>query len=307
MKKITMKDIAKAAGVSAATVSYIMNNAEGQTISSETREKVMRAAQELDYVRNVSARSLKSGKSELIGIVVPEPCEGKPWSSFKHVQAIYRLGLHLNRLGYQPIVLHVDPSSPKLEAILEREMDGAFVFDMAEPDFLRISKRYGLGIPVIAVDCDLSDPLFNKLLPGAGDAFKAACTLLGAEPDYFIMDEYGDPALSALFQKASGLPAGNIHICRDTAGLQRFLENHQGRRGVIANEFVSLAALQADPVLNGAVLCTCGCPELLPEATPKIVFETDAYREAAELLVHYIRHPHETRPPRAILLNPVSP
>lgn len=304
MKKITMKDIAKAAGVSAATVSYIMNNAEGQTISSETREKVMKAAQELDYVRNVSARSLKSGKSELIGIVVPEPREGQPWSSYKYVQAIYRLGSHLNRLGYQPIVLHVDPLSPKLEAILEREMDGAFVFDMAEPDFLRISKRYGLGIPVIAVDCDLSDPLFNKLLPGAGDAFSAARSALGAEPDYFIMDEYGDPALSALFQKASGLPAGNIHICRDTAGLQRFLEKNRGRRGVIANEFVALAALQADPALHCAVWCTCGCPELLPAATPKMIIDADGYGEAAELLVHYIRNPHETRPPRSILLKP---
>lgn len=67
MKKITIRDVAKAAGVSTATVSNALNDAE--VINKETKERVLRIARELNYVPNMSGRMLKVGKSNMIGFI----------------------------------------------------------------------------------------------------------------------------------------------------------------------------------------------------------------------------------------------
>ena len=59
-------DVARRAGVSRATVSYVLNDAPDQSISEQTREAVHRAARELGYRPNSSARSLRSGRSDIV-------------------------------------------------------------------------------------------------------------------------------------------------------------------------------------------------------------------------------------------------
>ncbi|GAV10816.1 LacI family DNA-binding transcriptional regulator [Paenibacillus sp. NAIST15-1] len=62
MKKPTMKDIAQRANVSVATVSYVLNNVDNQTIPESTRCKITQIAKELDYTPNLTARSLARKK-----------------------------------------------------------------------------------------------------------------------------------------------------------------------------------------------------------------------------------------------------
>ena len=67
---VTLHDVARAAGVSIKTVSNVINNFEH--IRPTTRQKVQLAIDELGYRLNLSARSLRSGRSGVIGLVVPE-------------------------------------------------------------------------------------------------------------------------------------------------------------------------------------------------------------------------------------------
>ena len=53
-RRTTLKDVARKAGVTAATVSYVINNTPGQSIRLETRERVLKAARELNYMPEVS-------------------------------------------------------------------------------------------------------------------------------------------------------------------------------------------------------------------------------------------------------------
>ena len=71
MKRATLKDVAEYAGVSKATVSYILNGAD-KTISPATRKKVEKAVKELNYIPNLGAQSLISKCSHLIGVVIPQ-------------------------------------------------------------------------------------------------------------------------------------------------------------------------------------------------------------------------------------------
>ncbi len=70
--RITSVDVAREAGVSQATVSYVLNNDPRQTIPEETRAKVLEAAQKLDYQPYAPARSLRLGKSKIVLVVYPE-------------------------------------------------------------------------------------------------------------------------------------------------------------------------------------------------------------------------------------------
>jgi len=67
---VTMADVARVAGVSAKTVSNVVNGYEH--VSGRTRARVERAIQELGYEVNAAARTLRSGRTGLIGLVVPE-------------------------------------------------------------------------------------------------------------------------------------------------------------------------------------------------------------------------------------------
>jgi DNA-binding LacI/PurR family transcriptional regulator len=64
--RVTSTDVARRAGVSRATVSYVLNDAPDQSISEETRDAVRRAARELGYRPNSNARSLRSGRSDIV-------------------------------------------------------------------------------------------------------------------------------------------------------------------------------------------------------------------------------------------------
>jgi len=73
-KRPTQQDVARRAGVSRATVSYVLNGlANGRVpISDETRERVMLAIAELGYVPDASAQALRSGSTHTLGLIIPD-------------------------------------------------------------------------------------------------------------------------------------------------------------------------------------------------------------------------------------------
>ena len=72
MKKstITIKDVAKQAGVSISTVSRVIN--DSKPVTDEVKQKVLDVIKETGYIPNPLARSLVTKKSQLIGVIVPE-------------------------------------------------------------------------------------------------------------------------------------------------------------------------------------------------------------------------------------------
>jgi DNA-binding LacI/PurR family transcriptional regulator len=73
----TKADVARLANVSTATVSYVLNNVEGQTISAKTRAAVHSAAKKLGYRPNLAARNLAVGGSGVMLYVVPRLALGE--------------------------------------------------------------------------------------------------------------------------------------------------------------------------------------------------------------------------------------
>ena len=69
-KRVTSQDVADRAGVSRTTVSFVLNDVQGVNISQATRERVIKAANDLDYVPDAAARALASRRSQIIGLLL---------------------------------------------------------------------------------------------------------------------------------------------------------------------------------------------------------------------------------------------
>lgn len=70
MKSVTIRDVARAAGVSVATVSYVLNNTG--RVGRPTRRAVLAAVRRLDYVANLNARNLAKDASQTLGMIVSD-------------------------------------------------------------------------------------------------------------------------------------------------------------------------------------------------------------------------------------------
>ncbi|WP_162793607.1 LacI family DNA-binding transcriptional regulator [Streptomyces paludis] len=70
-KRATSADVARVAGVSRTTVSFVLNDKPGQTIPAETRRRVLEAARSLAYQPHSSARALAAGRSDIVLLSLP--------------------------------------------------------------------------------------------------------------------------------------------------------------------------------------------------------------------------------------------
>ncbi|HEY9076045.1 MAG TPA: LacI family DNA-binding transcriptional regulator [Anaerolineaceae bacterium] len=98
MKRPTQVDVARLAGVSRATVSYIVNNTTDNhvPISEETRQRVLKAVEELGYEPDASAQALRSGRTRTIGLILPDIRNPHFWQAADGVEQELRVsGYHL--------------------------------------------------------------------------------------------------------------------------------------------------------------------------------------------------------------------
>ncbi|WP_412750518.1 LacI family DNA-binding transcriptional regulator [Krasilnikovia sp. M28-CT-15] len=72
VRRVTSADVAREAGVSRATVSYVLNDTPHQSIPAETRRRVLEAAARLDYAPSAAARTLRSGRSDVVLCLLPD-------------------------------------------------------------------------------------------------------------------------------------------------------------------------------------------------------------------------------------------
>ncbi len=154
MAKVTMKDVAKYAGVSVATVSNVLNNIDNKS-NEVTRQKVLKAVKDLNYQMDMTARSLSMGKSKLLGIFLPEVFYmDRPSSVLKDnpffseiVSGIeYEARMH----DYDILITCVKSDAHVKELIHKRMLDGIALLGMHDEDFWNSLRN--TSIPVVLID-----------------------------------------------------------------------------------------------------------------------------------------------------------
>ena len=109
---VTIKEVAEKAGVSTATVSYVLNDI--RKVRPETQNRVLVAARKLGYAPNTAARSLAAGRSSTLGLVVPDI--GNPF--FPEIIRAFQESANLS--GLEAVVMNTDYDAQRTRRVIER-------------------------------------------------------------------------------------------------------------------------------------------------------------------------------------------
>ncbi len=148
---VRMKDIAKDLGLSVVTISKVLRN--HPDIAEATRERVLKRVRELDYQPNLMARSLVTGRSYLIGLVVPTVLH--PFFA----EVAMALSSVVTKRGYS-LLLASSEEQPELEAreiqqLMARQLD-ALVIASCATDTAALEKLARNGSPYVLIDREIA-------------------------------------------------------------------------------------------------------------------------------------------------------
>jgi LacI family transcriptional regulator len=150
-RRVTSREVAERAGVSRATVSFVLNGVRTDRVSETTRQRVLRAARELGYVPDAAARTLVSGKTGTVGLVV---------SKAEHIrvdafvpQTLHSLSQLCADRGYRLLVETSDAAASPYDyerLVGARQIDGLVVLN-PDPQDARLGALIEQGFPLVLI------------------------------------------------------------------------------------------------------------------------------------------------------------
>lgn len=162
----TIKDVAKKANVSTATVSRVLNDLPGY--SDETREKVLKAIEELGYQPNAIARGLVNKRTKTLGILLPNV------SSLFASEILNGIEDTAHNKDYSVIVCNTDSNGVRtlkyLQVLNEKRVDGIiFTSEELKEEYYKVMKEMNIPIVLVSTESNHYPLPYVKV-----DDFKAA-------------------------------------------------------------------------------------------------------------------------------------
>jgi len=218
---IRLSDVARKAGVSSGTVSRVLNGAKGHLpISVATRERVLAAAEMLEYRPNLTARSLSTRQTQAIGVVLP--LNAMSLQAAYNAKIVAGIGAVLAARGYSLILyfsefgrLRVGPDYATL--LQDGRVDGGLVVDSAllTDDQLADLERQADRLPFVLVGHRLPDSRLQWVAAddrGGGGAATRHLLELGHRRIAHLQNKEGQPVWERYLGYRDALTAGGIEV-----------------------------------------------------------------------------------------------
>jgi LacI family repressor for deo operon, udp, cdd, tsx, nupC, and nupG len=154
--RITLADVARKAGVSSATASQVLNNRPNCWASLNTRSRILTAARELGYRPNLTARSLREGRTQSIGAISPMFYVGTHHNRATGIFAAARHRLYAvvySAHGNQP-----EQEESLIQLLLDKGVDGLIVQPTDAGPHEELRRLASTGFPVVTLDGSCSIP-----------------------------------------------------------------------------------------------------------------------------------------------------
>jgi len=150
MRKVSLKDIATEAGVSTALVSYVLTNKEKEArIGKEMAEKIREIARKLNYQPNHIARSLKTGRSYTIGLIVADISNPFFGNIARTIEDEAKRNNYTVIFGSSDE--NVDKSRDLISVLLNRQVDG-LIITPTEGSEEQIAQLKAANVPFVLID-----------------------------------------------------------------------------------------------------------------------------------------------------------
>ncbi len=149
MSAPTLRDVAEAAGVHAATASRALNPATRALVNADTARRVIKVAEQLGYRANPIARGLKTSKSGTVGLVIPDLTNPLFPPIVRGIEEV------LETAGYSGLIVNTDndPTREKMqiELLRSRQVEGLIVAT-ARVDHPLLEHLHREGVPMVMVN-----------------------------------------------------------------------------------------------------------------------------------------------------------
>jgi LacI family transcriptional regulator len=150
----TLRDVAQLAGVHPATASRALNPATRPLVNADTARKVLRAAESLGYQPNPIARSLKTARTNTVGLVIPDLTNPLFPPIVRGIEDV------LSPAGYNSYIVNTDNDPKREEAQIEslrsRQVEGLIVATALREHPLLV-RLHGLGVRMVLVNRKVDD------------------------------------------------------------------------------------------------------------------------------------------------------
>ena len=153
----TIKDVAKASGVSETTVSFVFNNSG--SVGLQTRARILEIARQLQYSPSAVARGLQRKRMDTLGIIFPEGLES-PITSPYYAAMVDSLFKAASRRGQHILFFagYDNPDAPeRVQIYRDGRCDGLLAFAQSRNSTL-VEELQGFGVPLVLVNDTREDP-----------------------------------------------------------------------------------------------------------------------------------------------------
>ena len=181
MKKVTIRDVAREAGVSVTLVSFVMNAKMGKDgrldcpVNPDTAERVLQVAKRLGYRRNNAAASLRSGRSHSIAVIVSDIANPFFAEICRNIENI------AYKDGYTVIFASSEENPQKFAHLVETmvgyNVEGLIVAPCLGAE-AALARAINIGIPTVLIDRNMPGDEFGRVLVDNVDAGKMATKYL---------------------------------------------------------------------------------------------------------------------------------
>lgn len=324
MQTPTLRDVAEAAGVHAATASRALNPATRRLVNVDTARRVLRAAEALGYRPNPIARSLKTARSMTIGLVVPDLTNPLFPPIVRGIEDV------LGPVGYSALIVNTDNDPDREQALVaslrSRQVEG-LIIATARLDHPLLRSLHDHGVPMVLVNrrtarvdvpcvtpddaagvamavrhlaglghrrvAHLAGPQSTSTGVGRANAFRTAVHEHGLDDDPRLIvacdywtEQEGARALRHLLDSGAEMTA--VVAGNDLVALGCY--DVFAERGISCPQDVSVVGFNDMPFLD----------KLQPPLTTVAIPHHQIGVEAARMLLELFQEPD--RPPRSVLL-----
>ena len=178
--QVTAQQVAQRAGVSPTTVSFVLNDVPGSTISEETKERVRQVARDLGYIPHVGARALARGRSNNIGLVLIQP-HYQVFTDPYIPNIIAGMSEVTQPNGFRILVEHINSTRrfSSIEDMLKGgEVAGVIAINMYEVES-DITQLVEQGYPIVSLDVSTSSVISTVFIDHAHGVRQVVQHLIG--------------------------------------------------------------------------------------------------------------------------------
>ncbi len=330
--RVTIKDVAKKANVSVATVSLVIH--DNHRISPETKRRVLKAIKELDYYPSRSARGLVSRQTKNIGFILTEDhfLRTEPFYTKIFLGTEFEARLSEYYILLTTIPTNYEPVDPLPRFVLEGNVDGVIIAGKIPDSIINRLKQFKL--PIIFVDYYPPEGDFSAvLIDNVTGGLQATEHLIscGHKKIGFIGGDIDHPSIRDRYQgykialENNGIPynprfivaneSGTNRECGYNAAKQLFSDNNDITSIFVCNDAMALGAIQYlktqniiipdevsiigfDDVESGLI----SEPALTTMRVPKIELGAKAMSIMAQFLEDKVTNPYKLLMPVELIL-----